>query len=351
MWNDRVLLIAGLLLLALPGCRKKSEPGPSGLTPAEQAAKEKEFFDDPCTIVSTLESFPLYELTLPWDTLPPFMERMEDNSRINRARITLDKHDYFIYLGDNPKHEFSLYDIEKQAFLLWWGSSELYSKHPINSKFYEFITMDHVTQIAARPYQGEMGILKIGAGGRDLQKMDFGGSLRDASGGCAVIGNLVDNHFSESVTEMPIPVGDYNVCRIDITYDNLKIRICENDSISVDDQKQRPDKKPVYGITIRKDPPYILDLSTHAKFNFVKPSKELDLFRPGDRILFAAVLTDPKLDVMITNIQDNSVLIDKNYRMNNGSFYTIKEAKSLDPNIIITRTDGEIVAEGTMPFC
>ncbi|MEN6308145.1 MAG: hypothetical protein ABFD91_10350 [Anaerohalosphaeraceae bacterium] len=333
------------------GCRKKSEPGPSGLIPAEQAAKEKDFLSDPCTIVGTLDRFPLYELTLPWNALPDFIQRMEDNSRINRARIILDNHDYFVFLGDNPKYEFGLYDIEKQAFLLWWGSSELYSKHPINSKFYEFITLDNVTKIAARPYQGEMGILKISAGGRDLQKMDFGGSLRDASGGSAVIGNLDDNRFSESVTEMPVPVGDYNVCRIDITYDNLKIRICENDSISVDDQEQRPDKKPVYGITIRKDRPYILDLSTHAKFIFVEPSKEQDVFHPDDQILFAAVLADPKLDVMIPGIQDKSVLIDKKYRRNNGSIYTIKEGKPLDPNIIITRTDGEIVAEDTMPFC
>lgn len=349
MWNYRVLLMAGLLLLALPGCRKKSEPGPSGLTPTEQAAKEKEFFNDPCTVVCSLERIPLYELTLPWHALPDFIELMEDNSRINRARITLDNHDYFVFLGDNPKYDFGLYDIEKQAFLLWRGSSELYSKHPINGKFYEFITMDHITQIAARPYQGEMGILKIGAGGRDLRQVEFKGSLRDASQACAVIGDLSDNHFSESVTQMPIPVGNYNVYGIDITYDNLRVSICSN-SISADDQNQRPDKNPVYGITIRKDRPYILDLSTHAKFNFVKPSRELVLFRPGDQVLFAAVLTDPKLDVMITNIQDNSVLIDKNYRMNNGSFYTIKEGKPLDPNMIITRTNGEIVAEGTMPF-
>ena len=71
----------------------------------------------------------------------------------------------------------------------------------------------------------------------------------------------------------------------------------------------------------------------------------------GEEIKVAAVLVDPKLDIMIRRLYDTSVKGDKEYKDATGKVYrTIKVNKSLDPNVVIARADGQIVAEGVMPF-
>ncbi|GAJ10022.1 unnamed protein product, partial [marine sediment metagenome] len=74
-------------------------------------------------------------------------------------------------------------------------------------------------------------------------------------------------------------------------------------------------------------------------------------FSRGEEIKFAAVLIDPKLDIMIRRLNDTSVKVEKEYKDNEGKvIHTTKVNKSLDPKVVITRADGQIVAEGVMPF-
>jgi hypothetical protein len=62
-------------------------------------------------------------------------------------------------------------------------------------------------------------------------------------------------------------------------------------------------------------------------------------------------MIDPELDIMIRGLDDTSVMVDKEYKDSKGKvIHTAKRAKSLDPKVVITRADGEIVAEGVMPF-
>lgn len=54
----------------------------------------------------------------------------------------------------------------------------------------------------------------------------------------------------------------------------------------------------------------------------------------GEQLPVKAVLIDPKLDIMIRGLDD-----------------TTREPKvSLDPKVVITRANGEIVGQGVMPF-
>lgn len=84
---------------------------------------------------------------------------------------------------------------------------------------------------------------------------------------------------------------------------------------------------------------------------FDQPPMSKTTFSRGDEIEFAAVLVDPNLDIMIRGLDDTSVKVDREYKDSDGKVTrTVKVNKSLDPNVVIARADGEIVAEGVMPF-
>jgi hypothetical protein len=135
-----------------------------------------------------------------------------------------------------------------------------------------------------------------------------------------------------------------------VTYDNLDICISDNYHTNAQGQA-RGQKQTVYGITIREDRPYVLDFSNKPVVVFDQPAQDKTTFKRGEEIKFAAVLVDPELDIMIRGLDDTSVKVDKEYKDSNGKVvHTAKVNKSLDPKVVIARADGQIVAEGVMPF-
>jgi hypothetical protein len=64
----------------------------------------------------------------------------------------------------------------------------------------------------------------------------------------------------------------------------------------------------------------------------------------GDNLSVMAVLVDPRLDIMIRRVDDTQTKDAKGKPQ--GYMHTL----SLDPTVIITRVNGEKVAEGVMPF-
>jgi hypothetical protein len=134
-----------------------------------------------------------------------------------------------------------------------------------------------------------------------------------------------------------------------ITYDNLAIDISNNYHTNA--QGQPGPGNIVYGMQVRENKPYVLDFSNEPMVIFDQPSKSQNTFYGSQEIKFAAVLIDPKLDIMIRGLDDTSVKVDKEYKDANGKvIHTAKVSKSLDPNVVIARADGEVVAEGVMPF-
>ncbi len=81
----------------------------------------------------------------------------------------------------------------------------------------------------------------------------------------------------------------------------------------------------------------MLDFSNQPIVMFALPSRD-QRFKPGDTVEVKAVLVDPKLDIMIRRLDGPA---------ENGSS---RRLRSLDPKVLITRADGEKVAEGIMPF-
>ena len=351
------ILLSFILALGfvLPGCKKETpppqEPSATPASTQEQAAKEKEFLSDPDVVTCKLKKTTISRLDFPKKRPPSFLRRMERENRENvkQGQITLANRPFKILLGDRPEREFFLFDVEKGFGPYWWGSWSLHSYHKIDDNFFEFMLIEEGTKIAARPYKGQLGTIKVGKGGRDLEKVEFNGSVNQQGSAAAPIGTI-ENYWTGPVAECKIPVGDYTPYIMTVTYDNLSIKISNNYHTNAQGQSER-EKQTVYGISIRKGQPYVLDFSSEPAVVFDEPGKDKTTFKRGEEIKFAAVLVDPKLDIMVRGLDDTSVKVDKEYKDRDGKvIHTAKRPKSLDPKVVITRADGEVIAEGVMPF-
>jgi hypothetical protein len=338
----------------LTGCKKEPPPPqePTATVPPtqEQLTKEKEFLSAPDVVTCELEKSTISKLDLPQNNMASFIRRMERENRENvkQAQITLANRPLKVILADKPEREFYLYDTETGIGPYWWGSWSLHSYHKIEDKFFEFMLIEDGTKIAARPYKGPLGTIMAGKGGRELEKVEFNGSVHQKANVAAPIGTI-DERRTKPVTECTIPVGDYTSYIMHITYDNLDI--CISNNYHTNAQGQSGGKEIVYGMQVRQDRPYVLDFSNEPMVIFDQPPMSQTSFSRGQEIMFAAVLIDPKLDIMIRGLDDTSVKVDKEYKDADGKvIHTAKVSKSLDPNVVIARADGEVVAEGVMPF-
>lgn len=331
-----------------------ARPGYAGAapeTPAQDpAAKEREFLSDPETAVCELEETTISKLNLPRGHMASFIRRMERANKevLRQGRITLAGQPLRILLGERPEREFYLYNTETGKGPYWWGSWSLHSYHKIGDKFLEFMLVEDGAKIAGRPYKGKLGAIKIGKGGRDLDKVEFNGSVKQAGYVSAPIG-IIEPRWTGAVAECKVPVGDYTAYLMKVTYDNLAIDISNNYHTNAKGQSR--DKEVVYGMQVREDKPYVLDFSNEPMVVFDQPPRSMTSFGRGDQIKFAAVMIDPKLDIMIRGLDNTSVTVDKEYKDSSGKvIHTATRPKSLDPKVVITRADGEIVTEGVMPF-
>jgi len=350
------ILLSVILLLGfvLTGCKKENPPPQEQAATApptqEQLAKEKEFLSAPDVVTYELEKTTISKLDLPQNNMASFIRRIERENRENvkQAQITLANRPCKVIMGDKPEREFYLYDTETGKGPYWWGSWSLNSYHKIGDKFFEFMLIEDGNKIAARPYKGPLGTIMVGKGGRELEKVEFNGSVHQKQSVAAPIG-IVKEYWTDPVTECKIPVGDYTAYIIKVTYDNLAIDISNNYHTNAQDKSAG--KEIVYGMQVREDKPYVLDFSNEPMVIFDQPSGSQTTFSCGDEIKFAAVLIDPKLDIMIRGLDDTSVKVDKEYKDGTGKvIQTAKVSKSLDPNVVIARADGEVIAEGVMPF-
>jgi len=317
---------------------------------SDQAAREKAFLASPEVAIAELVPCKIADLTYPKDK-PSFIYRMERANKedVKTAELTVAGRQFKIILGERLERDFYLYDVATANAPYWWGAWSAHSYHKIGDRFFQFMIVEDGTKIAGRVYQGPLGTIKVGKGDRDLEKVEFNGSVMQKDSVSAPIG-VIEERWPESVGECQIPSGDYTAYFMHVTFANLAISISNN--YHTDAQgRSRSDREVVYGMQVREDEPYVLDFSSKPVVVFDKPSKDQTSFSRGDQIQFASVLVDPKLDLMIRGLDDTSVMVDKEYKNSSGEVVqTVKVSKSLDPKVVITRADGEIVAEGVMPF-
>ena len=209
----------------------------------------------------------------------------------------------------------------------WWGGDRLMAAHKVKGRFYTFSASPTGDQLTVHPYRGDLGTFEIGPGGRSLDEMTVSGSLAGEERAVAVGGEPV-NGLAKAARSCQLPVGDYRPKYLTIQFGRLRIGTSYNYH-SDGKPRSRGDRAAVYGITIRKDKPFVPDFSNKPEVMFASPAKD-QRFKLGEELVVKAVLVDPKLDMMIRGLD---------YMM-----------RKQNPQVIITRANGQKVAEGVMPF-
>jgi hypothetical protein len=231
----------------------------------------------------------------------------------------------------------------------WWGADQLSAIRLVDGEYYTTSTTPLGNELNVKLYQGDFGVLRIGAGGRNIDNLSIQGSLRTGTTALAVGKSTRGRSGSlEPVTECRMPTGDYIPAYVTITFGDLQLGISEN--YHSDGKPMAIDRESwIYGIKIRKEEPFVWDFSTPPKVMFASPAKE-QTYQPGDEIKVNAVLIDPKLTIMIRGLTDTSRMEEKTVDQGDGRTTTYKQPASLDPTVTITNGAGKQIAEGPMPF-
>lgn len=232
----------------------------------------------------------------------------------------------------------------------WWGADHLNAFRLVNDTYYTTSTTPLGDKLIVKPYKGPMGVLKMGVGDRDIEKVTIQGSLHTKDGATVGVGKLPDNGSPSlvPVTECRLPVGDYIPTYVGIKFGDLQLSISEN--YHSDGGTKSIDRDAwVYGIKIREDKPFVWDFTNKPEVMFTSPAKD-QTYHLGDEISVKGVLIDPKLTIMIRRLYGTSRKGEKTIGTGNGSTTAYRSQVSLDPTVTITNSAGKLIAEGPMPF-
>jgi hypothetical protein len=250
--------------------------------------------------------------------------------------------DYVITPGlDFP--ETALVLSQEHSAIGWWGGDRLSAIQKINGHFFRF-SASQSGEVTVHPYGGELGAIEAGPGARKLTNFTLAGSLRAKDWGVAVGGDIIGGRPDEA-RKCQVPVGDYLPELLSLQFGHLQIEISQNYH-SEGKRQNRAGRADVFGMTVRKDQPFVLDFSNKPDVMFASPAPGQKV-KAGDTLMVMAVLVDPKLDIMIRHLNDTSR---KQTKDADGKPLGYERNLSLDPTVIITRAGGEKVAEGVMPF-
>jgi len=279
-------------------------------------------------------------------------------TKVRKGQINIGGAGYYALLGyiysvggpfDQTSRAFYLIPkIGTQDYPRWPGANQLRAMHKIGGAYYRFSATPAGDKLFVRPYDGDFGTFEVRAGGRNMYpEMTVWGSLCSEDMVVAVGGELKHGRL-KSVRSCRLPVGDYLPRTLTITFGLLRIKISRN--YRSDGKLRDRSKSPIfYGIKIRKDKPFVLDFYNKPEMMFVSPSKGHRV-KLGGQLRVEADLIDPKLDIIIRRLEDTTRKQKKEYLTSNGQKRTSKQVMFLEPKVLITRADGEKVAEGVMPF-
>lgn len=222
----------------------------------------------------------------------------------------------------------------------WVNSDRLMALHKIKGTYYCFSATPSGNKLIVRPYEGGFGTFMAGAGGRELVYTGCSGSLCSSDKAVAV-GGKISNGVLQKTRDCQLPVGDYYPLSLTVRFEGMSVNISDNYHRDGEPRGKALGTK-TYGINIRKGESFVFDFSNEPKVIFASPAKDYRI-KPGEELTVKAVLTDPELDIMIRQID---VLVNAT----NPKGKKWLKPVSLDPNVVIARTNSEKVADGVMPF-
>jgi hypothetical protein len=278
---------------------------------------------------------------------------------VRRGRFNLAGKKFDVYLGydsvrnnlNDPLCSFFLVNKnDPETPATWEGAGALMAMHRIGSSLYQFSATTRGDKVTATKYEGDFGTLEFGAGNRDFKNLRIikGAVFSSDHHGLEIGGGINEVGAKRPSYSCQLPTGDYTLSYTTTQYGPLSISISHNyHSEGQRMAKIRPKlafEEWIYGIKIRKDRPFVLDFSNEPDVLFVEPTKA-QRFKTGEEVKVMAVLIDPVLDIMIRHIRKMMDTYDSDGKKRRNQKLT-----SLDPKVVITRSNGEKVAEGIMPF-
>jgi len=218
----------------------------------------------------------------------------------------------------------------------------------LGGRYYGFSCTPAVDRLVVRPYDGPLGTLELGPGGRDTRKLQMAGALC-APGFIVTTGSPFDERSPfQGVRHCEIPVGDYCAGYLTVEMDRVRFSISNNPFPDASG-RTRIGKDLIRGITIRADKPFVLDFSHRPVVMFNRPAGNDPVTR-GSAVRIEAILVEPVLNTVMRDLADLTRSETKLYTTPQGKEATYEGAPALHPRVTIARADGEIVSQGIMPF-
>ena len=230
-----------------------------------------------------------------------------------------------------------------------FSSIWLCAMREFDGRLYTFSATPLGDELTVKPYEGEYGILRVGPGGRAITKLGVLGELvsKDA---LVSVGKMTMPPPEELPREHRLPVGDYAPVRLALDYGRLKMSVQALTLASSQPAEEGEARPPaVYAIQIRKDKPFVFELSGKPAVVFTGPRKSRT-FKPGEEVKIEAVLAEPSLGVMIAGLFDGSRKRGEIKIHDGGKEIALPDYERLDPTVVIRSSGGTQVAEGKMPF-
>lgn len=201
-------------------------------------------------------------------------------------------------------------------------------------------------QLFVYPYQGPLGVLRLGTGVRDAKRLEMLGELCSDQGRL-ILGRTLANGLFQGDDRYEIPIGDYSPGSLTVRLGDTRFSLSPD---SYDQEGRRIARaRAVRKIRIREKRPFVFDFSDKPSVAFIRPLKG-SRFAAGDPVQIEAVCADSRLDITIAGISDMTQSETKMVTMPDGRERMMESGPSLQPKVVIKRSSGEIVAEGDMPF-
>jgi hypothetical protein len=232
-----------------------------------------------------------------------------------------------------------------------WQTVQLGVLHHAQEGFCTITLSPEGDKVTISPYRGEFGEFRVSAKGGDAKKRGVAGALVTKERAVVWLGEPGNYYTQERPHQCRLPVGNYQPSYLYAERDDLVVLLSANNRYPVDLSKASGDKKPHFGITISKETPFEFAFASKPTVRFTSPASKGSVVRRGSRVVFKALLLDPKLDVMVRGLQDTAKKTGTRRTLSSsGEIVTLPRYASLDPIMTITNSSGKEVASGKMPF-
>jgi len=250
---------------------------------------------------------------------------------------------------DDKTSPLHLIPVEGPKGDLGWTMPTLGSLREAGGQYYTISASPGGDQLTVAPYQGDTGVLVVKSGGKDLKRLGAVGILQTQEM-MLPLGRFTYPAPEPKQTKFALPVGDYRVMILSVAYGNLTVGLRSAMDASARGLSPGKARVPVNSIVIRKDKPYVIEFSGKPEIQFMSPAEDARL-KPGNQVRVAAMVVDPALRMMITDLEDTTKETGKiQYKDPSGKTVSVPRYASLNPSVVISDSKGKKVAEGEMPF-